>query len=91
MENILLTLKKEWNSVHFSSYSLYDANCPFWPKLLPALVLKKPWYPCPFEILAEASTVIDMCILHFQRLYQMGGFRILGVKLAGGGVISWPE
>jgi hypothetical protein len=26
----------------------------FWPKLLPALFLKKPWYPCPFEILAEA-------------------------------------
>jgi hypothetical protein len=25
----------------------------FWPKLLPALFLKKPWYPCPFEILAE--------------------------------------
>jgi hypothetical protein len=26
----------------------------FWPKLLPALFLKKPRYPCPFEILAEA-------------------------------------
>jgi hypothetical protein len=26
----------------------------FWPKLLPALFLKKPWYPCPFEILEEA-------------------------------------
>jgi hypothetical protein len=25
----------------------------FGPKLLPALFLKKPWYPCPFEILAE--------------------------------------
>jgi hypothetical protein len=25
----------------------------FWPKLLPALFLKKPWYPCPFEILEE--------------------------------------
>jgi hypothetical protein len=25
----------------------------FWPKLLPALFLKT-WYPCPFEILAEA-------------------------------------
>jgi hypothetical protein len=24
------------------------------PKLLPALFLKKPWYPCPFEILKEA-------------------------------------
>jgi hypothetical protein len=46
--------KKEWNSVRFSSFSLYDANCPFLPKLLPALFLKKPWYPCPFEILAEA-------------------------------------
>jgi hypothetical protein len=26
----------------------------FWPKLLPALFLKKPWYLCPFEILEEA-------------------------------------
>jgi hypothetical protein len=25
-----------------------------WPKLLPALYLKKPLYPCTFEILAEA-------------------------------------
>jgi hypothetical protein len=25
-----------------------------WPKLLPAFFLKKPWYPCPFEILEEA-------------------------------------
>jgi hypothetical protein len=25
----------------------------FWPKLLPAVFLKKPWYPCPFEILEE--------------------------------------
>jgi hypothetical protein len=25
----------------------------FWPKLLPALFLKKHWYPCPFEILEE--------------------------------------
>jgi hypothetical protein len=27
----------------------------FWPKLLPALFLKKPWYPCTFEILEEAQ------------------------------------
>jgi hypothetical protein len=26
----------------------------FGPKLLPALFLKKPWYPCPFEIVEEA-------------------------------------
>jgi hypothetical protein len=25
----------------------------FWPKLLPALFLTKPWYPCPFEIQEE--------------------------------------
>jgi hypothetical protein len=25
----------------------------FWPKLLPALFLKKLWYPCPFEIMEE--------------------------------------
>jgi hypothetical protein len=29
----------------------------FWPKLLPAFFLKKPWYPCPFEILEEALHV----------------------------------
>jgi hypothetical protein len=29
----------------------------FWPKLLPALFLKKPGYPCPFEILAEALSM----------------------------------
>jgi hypothetical protein len=38
----------------------------FWPKLLPALFLtclKKPWYPCPFEILAEAlSQSQSQCI-----------------------------
>jgi hypothetical protein len=31
----------------------------FWPKLLPALFLKKPRYLCPFEILEEAP--IAMC------------------------------
>jgi hypothetical protein len=25
----------------------------FGPRRLPALYLKKPWYPCPFEILEE--------------------------------------
>jgi hypothetical protein len=30
----------------------------FWPKLLPALFLKKPGYPCPFEILEEALQTI---------------------------------
>jgi hypothetical protein len=30
----------------------------FWPKLLPALFLKKPWYACPFEILGE-TLVLD--------------------------------
>jgi hypothetical protein len=29
------------------------------PKLLPALFLEKPWYPCPFEILAEALLYIS--------------------------------
>jgi hypothetical protein len=32
----------------------------FWPKLLPALFLKKLWYPCPFEILAEALTLVSI-------------------------------
>jgi hypothetical protein len=30
----------------------------FWPKLLPALFLKKPRYPCPFEILAKALILL---------------------------------
>jgi hypothetical protein len=30
----------------------------FWPKLRPALFLKKPGYPCPFEILEE--TLIEI-------------------------------
>jgi hypothetical protein len=30
----------------------------FWPKLLPAIFLKKPGYPCPFEILAEALSCV---------------------------------
>jgi hypothetical protein len=29
--------------------SFFGQNC-----MLPILFLKKPWYPCPFEILAEA-------------------------------------
>jgi hypothetical protein len=32
----------------------------FWPKLLPALFLKKPWYPCPFEIREEALKRVYM-------------------------------
>jgi hypothetical protein len=31
----------------------------FWPKLLPALFLKKPRYPCPFEILEETLGTQD--------------------------------
>jgi hypothetical protein len=31
----------------------------FWPKLLPALFLKKPWYPCPFEILEETLIFVE--------------------------------
>jgi hypothetical protein len=34
----------------------------FWPKLLPALFFKKTWYPCPFEILAEA---LDFTSIYF--------------------------
>jgi hypothetical protein len=30
----------------------------FWRKLLPALFLKKPWYPCPIEILEEALDTV---------------------------------
>jgi hypothetical protein len=29
----------------------------YWPKLLPDLFLKKPWYPSPFEMLAEALSL----------------------------------
>jgi hypothetical protein len=34
----------------------------FWTKLLPALFIKKPWYPCPFESLAEALQKYDMAV-----------------------------
>jgi hypothetical protein len=36
----------------------------FWPKLLPAPFLKKPWYPCAFEILEEAL----YCVLVAQQV-----------------------
>jgi hypothetical protein len=35
----------------------------FWPKLLPALFLKTPWYPRPFEILAEALGMLQKNII----------------------------
>jgi hypothetical protein len=35
-----------------SSFSLYDANCPFLAKTAPCPF---PWYPCPFEIQEEAQ------------------------------------
>jgi hypothetical protein len=38
----------------FFKFFLVQRKLPFfWPKLLPALFLKKPRYPCPFEILEE--------------------------------------
>jgi hypothetical protein len=41
----------------------------FWPKLLPALFLKKPRYPCPLEILEETlkypTGVIDSSRKYF--------------------------
>jgi hypothetical protein len=40
----------------------------FWTKLLPALFLKKPWYPCPYEILEEALHT-DMTI-HWKALEE---------------------
>jgi hypothetical protein len=45
----------------------------FWPKLLPALFLKKPCYLCPFEILAEAldaSMDSQQKNLHSSTLFQ---------------------
>jgi hypothetical protein len=49
----------------------------FWPKLLPvfSLFLKKPQYPCPFEILAEALNGQMMqltCQLWCKQLMQIG-------------------
>jgi hypothetical protein len=38
-----------------SVFKVVRRKLPFFgPKLLPALFIKKPRYPCPFEILAEA-------------------------------------
>jgi hypothetical protein len=53
MGNILLTLKVV-NSVIFQVFPCTTQIALFLPKLLPALFLKKPRYPCPFEILEEA-------------------------------------
>jgi hypothetical protein len=40
----------------FFKFFLVQHKLPFfWPKLLPALFLKKPRYPCPFEILVETQ------------------------------------
>jgi hypothetical protein len=63
-ENILLTLSlRGVKYCLFFKFFLVRHKLPFfwpkllpalfWPKLLPALFLKT-WYPCPFEILAEA-------------------------------------
>jgi hypothetical protein len=51
-ENILLTLKV----VKFCPFFKFAFS---WPKLLPAIFLKKPGYPCPFEILEEALLCND--------------------------------
>jgi hypothetical protein len=36
----------------------------FWQKLLPALFIKKPRYPCPFQILAEALNEVTNDIVN---------------------------
>jgi hypothetical protein len=43
----------------------------FWLKLLPALFLKKPWYPCPFEILEEALE--EICENYWSFQWIVGG------------------
>jgi hypothetical protein len=50
----------------------------FWPKLLTALFLKKPSYPCPFEILVEALCmyVIETTVL-LCRTYTKGKTKIV--------------
>jgi hypothetical protein len=46
----------------FLKFFLVRRKLPFFgPKFLPALFLKKPWYPWPFEIMAEA---LAYCILY---------------------------
>jgi hypothetical protein len=48
-----------------SKFFLVRRKLPFfWPKLLPALFLKKPRYPCPFEILAETLNMGESKGLH---------------------------
>jgi hypothetical protein len=50
-----LPRKNNFFKNYFQVFPFTMQKMPFsWPKLLPALFLKKPCYPCPFEILAEA-------------------------------------
>jgi formate hydrogenlyase subunit 4 len=42
----------------------------FLPKLLPALFLKKPWYPCPFEI--QEETLILSLTIHASYRFSVG-------------------
>jgi hypothetical protein len=63
----------------------------FWPKLLPALFLKKPWYPCPFEILEEtlySVSVIPECFgliasISVLELLWMISHHVLSVQAGG--------
>jgi hypothetical protein len=52
-ENILSTLNRVKFCPFFKFFLVRHKLPFFWPKLLPALFLKKPWYPCPFEIPEE--------------------------------------
>jgi hypothetical protein len=59
-----LTLK---NSEILSIFQVFPCTpqiALLWPKLLPALFLKKPRYPCPFEILEEALCDVIIIIIN---------------------------
>jgi hypothetical protein len=56
----------------FFKFFLLRRKLPFfWPKLLPALFLKKPRYPCPFEILEETLQIICFSLVPVLALIGM--------------------
>jgi hypothetical protein len=58
MEKHFIDPKRSEIFLIFKRFPCTTQIAVFWPKLLPALFLKKSWYPCPFEILAEALKLV---------------------------------
>jgi hypothetical protein len=71
---------KKKDSVHFSSFSLYDANCPFFGQncSLP-FSLRSLDKTLPFEILEETLQSLTFCFI--PRTSKGGKFKFLDVDL----------